>query len=234
MTIGEHNLQNMHAFLLNAKCVCYTLKHAKRYLSSMPDGASQYFAMDFHRLLNQVLDNAHAVGFELGWHNQALHVDMRQDCAHITVLLADNKTSTTTPTSPTSTTPTRQYVARQTRIVKQACLYTSLVGCNMFASVTTTPTTPTILVQPDAEPVYLAFCGVSIEKCSWHDASSIFGRQQRPDPRGTSLTLTTRFPINWHAKLDEIVRYKPYCSMFTDQLVRHIRSIKAARYSRHC
>jgi hypothetical protein len=219
----------MHAFLLNAKCVCYTLKHAKRYLSSMPDGASQYFAMDFHRLLNQVLDNAHTVGFELGWHNQALHVDMRQDCAHITVLLADNKTSTT------STTTSRQYVARQTRIVKQACLYTSLVGCNMFAS--TISTNPTILVQPDAEPVYLAFCGVSIEKCSWHDASSMFGRQQRPDSSGTSLTsltLTTRFPINWHAKLDEIVRYKPYCSMFTDQLVRHIRSIKADRYSRHC
>lgn len=199
----------MHAFLLHVKCVCYTLKHAKRYLADLPAGADQYFSGKFRSLLDQALTNAQTVGFDLAWHNRALHVDMADDCARVTLLLST--------TGATTNDITRQFVAEQTRLVKQACLYTSLVGPNMF-------------VQAGlAEPVYLAFCGVVIEPCSWHDASCMFGRDKTVKLPQDDV-LKTNFPANWHSKLDEIVRYKPYCALFSDQLVKHIRFIKTTRY----
>jgi hypothetical protein len=124
-------------------------------------------------------------------------------------------------------------VAKQTRIAKQAFLFTSLVGPNMFWFADASRLTEL------SEPVYLAFCNVGIEPCSWHDATSMFGREQvdQTGPTGptgpTSATghmLKTIFPTNWHSKLDEIVRYKPYCALFTDQLIKHIRFIKTTRH----
>jgi hypothetical protein len=238
----------MHAFLLHVKCVGYTLRHAKRYLSKLPDGADQYFAAHFCRLLDQIMADAKTVGFDLAWYNRAIHVDMADDCARITLLLCTeptnltnttnttswtNTTNTTNTTIPTNTnsstnTYTRDFVAKQTRIAKQAFLFTSLVGPNMFWFADASRLTEL------SKPVYLAFCNVGIEPCSWHDATSMFGRVDQTGPTGptgpTGHMLKTIFPTNWHSKLDEIVRYKPFCALFTDQLIKKIRFIKTTRH----